>query len=134
MPRGDRTGPLGFGPMTGRAAGYCAGFGMPGFVNPAPGLAMGARFGRGGRFWGRGGGRGWRNMFYATGLTGMQRAAMGWPAFGWGFYGAPASPAPTKEQQAQMFKAQAEFLEEQLDSVKKSMEELSARDDAEKEG
>ncbi|MBC7077615.1 MAG: DUF5320 domain-containing protein, partial [Synergistales bacterium] len=24
MPRGDGTGPAGFGPMTGRAAGYCA--------------------------------------------------------------------------------------------------------------
>ena len=23
MPRGDRTGPTGFGPMTGRGAGYC---------------------------------------------------------------------------------------------------------------
>ncbi|OPY86893.1 MAG: hypothetical protein A4E73_03818 [Syntrophaceae bacterium PtaU1.Bin231] len=34
MPRGDGTGPLGLGPMTGRAAGYCAGYPMPGFVNP----------------------------------------------------------------------------------------------------
>ncbi|NLG83887.1 MAG: DUF5320 domain-containing protein, partial [Firmicutes bacterium] len=25
MPRGDGTGPLGLGPMTGRAMGYCAG-------------------------------------------------------------------------------------------------------------
>ena len=30
MPAGDRTGPEGFGPMTGRAAGYCAGFEVPG--------------------------------------------------------------------------------------------------------
>jgi len=34
MPRGDRTGPLGMGPMTGRAAGYCAGYPVPGFANP----------------------------------------------------------------------------------------------------
>ena len=27
MPGGDRTGPLGQGPMTGRGAGYCGGFG-----------------------------------------------------------------------------------------------------------
>jgi hypothetical protein len=33
MPAGDRTGPLGFGPMTGRAAGYCAGYPVPGFMN-----------------------------------------------------------------------------------------------------
>jgi len=26
MPRGDGTGPWGLGPMTGRAAGYCAGY------------------------------------------------------------------------------------------------------------
>ena len=34
MPRGDGTGPLGLGPMTGRAAGFCAGFRVPGYMNP----------------------------------------------------------------------------------------------------
>lgn len=34
MPRGDRTGPMGLGPMTGGAAGYCAGFPIPGYVSP----------------------------------------------------------------------------------------------------
>ncbi len=42
MPRGDGTGPMGLGPMTGRAAGYCAGFSAPGFINP-----MGGRLGLG---------------------------------------------------------------------------------------
>jgi len=37
MPFGDGTGPRGMGPMTGRGAGYCAGFGRPGFANPIPG-------------------------------------------------------------------------------------------------
>jgi len=41
MPRGDGTGPLGLGPMTGRGAGYCAGYSVPGCMNP------GIRFGRG---------------------------------------------------------------------------------------
>jgi len=42
MPRGDRTGPAGMGPMTGRGAGFCAGFNMPGFMNPTPyGRGMG---------------------------------------------------------------------------------------------
>jgi len=36
MPGGDRTGPMGLGPMTGRAAGYCAGYPVPGFMNPMP--------------------------------------------------------------------------------------------------
>ena len=34
MPGGDRTGPAGMGPMTGRAAGYCAGYPVPGYMNP----------------------------------------------------------------------------------------------------
>jgi hypothetical protein len=34
MPRGDGTGPGGLGPMTGRAAGYCAGYSVPGFYQP----------------------------------------------------------------------------------------------------
>ena len=37
MPRGDRTGPAGLGPRTGRAAGYCEGFSVPGYMNPTPG-------------------------------------------------------------------------------------------------
>jgi len=54
MPRGDRTGPWGAGPMPGRAAGYCAGYPVPGFMNPRSGYGRG--YDRG---WGRGFGRGW---------------------------------------------------------------------------
>ena len=43
MPGGDRTGPMGMGPMTGRAAGYCAGYPVPGFLN-----RFGGGFGRAG--------------------------------------------------------------------------------------
>jgi hypothetical protein len=39
MPFGDGTGPAGMGPMTGRAAGFCAGYPMPGYMNPAVGKA-----------------------------------------------------------------------------------------------
>ncbi|HEB11422.1 MAG TPA: hypothetical protein ENI06_09450 [Spirochaetales bacterium] len=46
MPRGDRTGPSGYGAMTGRAAGFCAGYSTPGYANfgagrgvPGPGQA-----------------------------------------------------------------------------------------------
>ena len=34
MPFGDGTGPMGLGPMTGRGAGYCAGYLAPGFMTP----------------------------------------------------------------------------------------------------
>ena len=33
MPRGDGTGPMGMGAMTGRGTGFCAGFKMPGYIN-----------------------------------------------------------------------------------------------------
>jgi len=53
MPRGDKTGPQGLGSKTGRAAGYYAGYPVPGYINPTLGYARG--FGRG---FGRRGGRG----------------------------------------------------------------------------
>jgi hypothetical protein len=37
MPFGDGTGPAGMGPMTGRAAGFCAGYPVPGYMNPVRG-------------------------------------------------------------------------------------------------
>ena len=43
MPAGNGTGPLGLGPMTGRAAGYCAGYPVPGYMNPVAGRGFGAR-------------------------------------------------------------------------------------------
>ena len=54
MPKGDKTGPRGAGPMTGRASGYCAGYSVPGYMNPTAGY---------GRGWGRGRGRGWCRGF-----------------------------------------------------------------------
>ncbi len=47
MPQGDRTGPSGQGPMTGRRRGFCAGFNIPGFMNSGFGRGMGRGFGRG---------------------------------------------------------------------------------------
>ena len=56
MPGGDRTGPMGRGPMTGRAAGLCAGYSNPRYTTPGYGQGFGRGGGRGvGRgFWGRG--------------------------------------------------------------------------------
>ena len=56
MPRYDRTGPLGQGPMTGRGMGYCN---PNGPVNTAGPLGLGFR-----RGFGRGSGRGFRNRFF----------------------------------------------------------------------
>ena len=143
MPGGDGTGPGGMGPMTGRAAGYCAGYPVPGYMNPIGG--------RGYWGWGRGGGRGWRNQFYATGLPGWQRAGMGMPAYGgmgmpayggmgmpaYGAppvppaqaapYGAPFAPTMTAEQELDGLKGQAEYFEDALEGIKKRIEELQAQ-------
>ena len=73
MPGGDRTGPLGAGPMTGRGAGFCAGYSMPGYANPISGRGW-FGFGRGRGWFGRGGGRGWRHWYYATGLPGDRKS------------------------------------------------------------
>ena len=90
----------------------------------------GRGYGRG--FGGRGGGRGWRNQFYATGLTGWQRAGMGWPAFGGAAVpvapqGAPYVPAISAEQQLDALKGQAEYFEDALDGIRKRIEELEAK-------
>ena len=105
MPRGDRTGPMGMGPMTGRAAGYCAGYGVPGNVNPMPRRGFGM---------GWGGGRGWRHRYYATGLPG--RARFRYPSA----WDAP----PTPEQEAESLKAQTERLKEQLNTINQRIAEL----------
>ena len=117
MPRGDGTGPSGMGPMTGRAAGYCAGFSIPGFANPVGRMGLG-----------RGRGRGRRNMFYATGLTGWQRAAMGGPAFGApGPYAEAVDPAAADEQELGALKSQAEHLQATLDTINRRIQEMAAR-------
>jgi len=77
MPWGDGTGPLGYGPMTGRGAGYCSGFPGPGYANPyvpRMGMGWGARFGWRGGYWG---GR-WGRGFFGRGLFGYG------PRWGWG--------------------------------------------------
>jgi hypothetical protein len=118
MPGGDRTGPAGAGPMTGRAAGYCTGYSAPGYMNP-----VGGGLGRWGA-WGRG--RGYRHWYHATGVPGWGRAAQGLPA--WGaqrfpyFYG--PQPSITPKQEIEMLKAESEGLEQALKEIKKRMEEL----------
>ena len=61
MPKGDKTGPQGLGSKTGRAAGYCAGYSVPGYMNPMRRCGRGFGRGFGGR---RGGGFGIRRFGY----------------------------------------------------------------------
>jgi len=124
MPGGDGTGPASMGPMTGRAAGFCAGYSVPGYMNPAGGRGYGG--------WGRGGGRGRRNWYYATGLPGWARAGYGLPAWGdavnpYAYGGIPAAPGLSAQQEIDALKGQAEYLEDSLDGIKKRIEELESQ-------
>jgi hypothetical protein len=100
--------------MTGRAAGYCAGYPVPGFMNPVGG--------RGYWGWGRGGGRG----------RGFGRG-FGWPAWGvaagypYAPYPAPFAPTMTSEQELEGLKQQAEYFQDALDEIKERMKELESQ-------
>ena len=129
MPRGDGTGPGGMGPMTGRAAGFCAGYGMPGYANPVGG--------RGLRAWGRGGGggRGYRHWYWATGLPGWARAGYGtgaWggpiPAYGGPIpvYGGPDAAAPAPEHELDALRRQVQYFEGALGQIRERIEQLEA--------
>lgn len=116
MPGGDRTGPWGSGPLTGRGAGYCADDDVPGFANPAPGRGHGSGWFRGWGY-GRGGGlRGWRHRFYAAVRPFWARYAYG-PV--WEY-----PPPPTQEQELEGLKHEAGWLKVQLDAISKRIEEL----------
>ena len=106
MPGGDRTGPRGMGPATGRAAGYCADYSVPGYMNPGPGRGFGRGWGQG-MGWGRGG-RGFGR--------GMGRG----PRWAYPYEEAPFSyypPELSAKDEAGMLKNQAEALKQALDNI-----------------
>ena len=115
MPFGDGTGPQGLGPRTGRGAGYCAGFEMPGSMSPTPGGAgFGFGYGRGIGRQGLGRGCGWRNCYRATSLPGWARAG----------YGYPYAPSFTAKEETELLKGQAEFLRKQLEDIQNRISTL----------
>lgn len=59
MPRGDRRGPEGMGPMTGRRAGFCSGAGRPGYMYSGEANGSPRFSGRRGAGMGRGAGAGY---------------------------------------------------------------------------
>ncbi|MEW6163347.1 MAG: DUF5320 domain-containing protein [Nitrospirota bacterium] len=134
MPFGDRTGPLGLGPRTGRAMGYCAGFPGPGYMNPVPGrgwFGFGRGWGRGRGWFGRG--RGWGRWYWATGLPGW--AGYDYPPFEAYPYAPPsfgAYPyAPTAKEEMDILRDQADFLKKQMDDIEsriKTLEKAQAQD------
>ncbi len=122
MPGGDGTGPFGMGPMTGRGMGYCAGYAMPGYVSASPRFfSWPSRFFRM-PFQERGGGRGWRNKFYATGLP------------GWIRFGNPTAYQPmatqtsgmNAETEKRILGAQLEYFQNAVDDIRRRLAELDS--------
>ncbi len=107
MPGGDRTGPLGLGPRTGRALGYCAGYDSPGFTRGIPRGGAGFGYGRG---WGRGFGRG----FWGHGRGFWRR----------GYY-PDVYPVPTREEEKTYLENMVKDLEAELKAIKERLQELS---------
>lgn len=125
MPGFDRTGPMGGGPMTGGARGFCnpayAGYG-------GRALGCGRGYGRGRGFrrgfgaspgWGRGTGQGFggRASYTAWG------PAYG-PAYG-PFQGNPSGMSPGDE--LQMLRNEADAIRSDLDGINKRIEELESK-------
>jgi len=109
MPGGNGTGPEGLGPMTGRGAGFCAGYSLPGYANSVGGRGMGMGRGRG-----RGLGRGF----------GWGRAGYVLPAHGGGV---SFAPTVAHQQELDSLKGQAEYLVDVLDGIKKRIKELESQ-------
>ena len=112
MPGGDRTGPEGRGPMTGRRLGYCTGYQIPGYENPRYGLGrgfgrgLGRGFGRG--YWGRG-----RRFWYGNRYP--------------DFYDNP-DPYPqniSKEEEKTYLEDAIKNFEEEIKLIRKRIEEIS---------
>jgi hypothetical protein len=103
---------MGMGLRTGRGAGYCAGYGVPGYANPG--------YNAGGVFFGGRGGRGRRNRFFATGVPGLIPAGMSFSA-------QPETP----QDELDILKGQAQYLENGLKELQARMEVLASRNKTE---
>jgi len=97
MPGGDRTGPMGGGPMTGWGRGFCG-------ESATSGVGRGR---------GRGWGHGWRHRFWATGQPGGLRG------------GSAASEPPTEVEQ-QALQREAAAIEADLERIRRRLQELES--------
>ena len=126
MPYGDGTGPWGRGRMTGRGAGFCAGYDMPGYMNPGPGYGRGRGMG-----WGRGSGFG-----RGRGVGGGRGFGRGWwfrrdvdypypPPEPEPYYRPVQYAKPDPEDEKTYLKDLVKSLEEELGAVKDRLNELT---------
>ncbi len=106
MPGGDRTGPAGAGPVTGRGMGYCTGFAMPGYARGGPGMGRG---------------RGFRRSYCMTGWPGWARFGGTFPQ---GFAPYPYQGTAPAVNEKEVLLNQADFLQKQLDQVQARLKSL----------
>lgn len=123
MPGGNRKGPKSMGARTGRATGYCAGSGIPGYANPAPGQGFGRGFKETGTFNGSalgGGKRRRRNRLCATGQP--RRMAFNRTPAGYAGTMAPARYDPQLEPQT--LRNRADALRAELTAIENRLSEV----------
>lgn len=119
MPYGDRTGPRGEGPRTGRGMGYCFGFNSPGYTKGAP--RGGGGFGRGAGF-GRGPGRGFG---FNRRLAGRANPTGHWEGTNYGR--ATQSEEEARQSEKQYLSNEIDALEQELEAMKNRMRELDEK-------
>jgi len=102
MPRGEGTGPMGMGAMTGRAAGFCTGSGIAGYANKGQGRGAG------------GCRRGQRHRYHAAGGTGRMRS------------GGNAAPyqGPGQEREKYSLSNKADALQAELNRIRTRLDEI----------
>jgi hypothetical protein len=101
--------------MTGRGAGYCAGYQVPGYMNPTPGYGFGMGFGRGR-------GRGFRR----GGFWGRQNRPI--VPFAAGPYPYNTTYAqPSLQEERAFLENQMNALQDQLDSIQQRLNEITAQ-------
>jgi hypothetical protein len=110
VPFGDGTGPMGMGPMIGRGAGYCGGYGRPGFTNPAFGPAGGYGYGY----------RGYGYPGYGA-LYGYSATPYAPPI------GVPPASVMNSEQEYDYLKNQVQIVRSQLEQIESRMRELEKK-------
>jgi len=111
MPGGDRTGPAGYGPRTGRGLGDCSGNNNSGFAKATSSFrGWGRGFGRG--FWGRG--RGFQRRDYYSDLH-----------YGLAPYYRDTYPETNKDEEKSYLENMVKNIEVELKAIKERLQELS---------
>ena len=117
MPYGNRRGPDGEGPMTGRRLGFCAGNDRPGAYADAPRMGRGGGRGGRGRGFGRGfsRGRGYGRMDYYDDYPVEYPRAV-------------PNPNATQNDEPGLLKRTIEYLEEELTRTKERLQKLESNE------